>query len=141
MSSSSKRNARAVTGRVIQSRPGTGEGVTVKRLLLVSACVCLLPLAGCPYYAPPVGTVVMTPASFDRSFAAASGAMSDEGLAITVQNPANGVIVGGLDGSTVTASVRQQADGSVVVQFNSSDARDPTLLQRISRSYDRRMGR
>jgi hypothetical protein len=41
----------------------------------------------------------------------------------------------------VTASVRQQADGSVVVQFNSKDARDPTLLDRISRSYDRRMGR
>ncbi len=83
----------------------------------------------------------MVPASFDRSFAAASGAMSDEGLAITVQNPATGTVVGGLDGATVTASVRQQADGSVVVQFNSSDARDPTLLQRISRSYDRRMGR
>jgi len=36
---------------------------------------------------------------------------------------------------------RQQPDGSVVVRFNSSDARDPTLLQRISQSYDRRMGR
>ncbi|MFC0691908.1 hypothetical protein ACFFG5_07030 [Paraburkholderia humisilvae] len=83
----------------------------------------------------------MTPASFNQSFAAASGAMRDEGLAITVQDPGSGTVVGGLDGSTVTASVSQQADGSVVVQFNSSDARDPTLLARISRSYDRRMGR
>nr|WP_087733191.1 hypothetical protein [Paraburkholderia piptadeniae] len=101
----------------------------------------LLPLAGCPYYAVPPGTVITTPASFDRSFAAASGAMRDEGLSITVQDPASGTIAGGLDGATVTASVRQQADGSVVVQFNSRDARDPSLLDRISRSYDRRMGR
>jgi hypothetical protein len=40
----------------------------------------------------------------------------------------------------VTASVRQQPDGSVVVQFN-SPTRNPTLLDRISRGYDRRMGR
>ncbi|WP_346015756.1 hypothetical protein [Paraburkholderia sp. PGU19] len=67
--------------------------------------------------------------------------MHDEGLAITVQDPATGNVVGTLDGSTVTASVRQQADGSVVVQFNSTNARDPALLERISRGYDRRMGR
>jgi hypothetical protein len=83
----------------------------------------------------------MTPASFDRSFAAASGAMGDEGLAITAHDPARGTIVGELNGSTVTASVRQQTDGSVVVQFSSANAGDPTLLNRISRSYDRRMGR
>jgi hypothetical protein len=111
-------------------------------LLLVVICASLLPLTGCPYYAaPPTATVVMTPASFNQSFAAASGAMRDEGLAITVQDPGSGTIVGGLDGSTITASVSQQADGSVVVQFNSSNARDPILLQRISHSYDRRMGR
>jgi hypothetical protein len=84
---------------------------------------------------------VFRAADFDRSFAAASGAMRAEGLSITVQDPASGMIVGGLDGATVTASVRQQADGSVVVQFNSKDARDPSLLDRISRSYDRRMRR
>jgi hypothetical protein len=83
----------------------------------------------------------MTPASFDRSFAAAAGAMHDEGLTITVQDAGSGTIVGGLDGSTVTATVRRQADGSVVVQFNSGDARDPALLGRISSRYDRRMGR
>jgi hypothetical protein len=83
----------------------------------------------------------MKPASFDQSFAAASGAMRDEGLAISVQDPGSGTIVGGLNGSTVTASVSQQADGSVVVKFNSGNARDPNLLQRISSSYDRRMGR
>ncbi|MFC0401089.1 hypothetical protein [Paraburkholderia rhizosphaerae] len=82
----------------------------------------------------------MTPASFDRSFSAASGAMADQGLTITVRDPASGTIVGELRGSTVTANVSRQADGSVVVQFNSS-SRDSTLLERISRSYDRRMGR
>lgn len=112
----------------------------MKRLIVLTTFAALLPLTGCPYYVP-AGTVVMTPASFDRSFSAAAGAMSDEGLAITVQDPASGTVIGNLNGTTVTAAVRQQPDGSVVVQFNSADARDPTLLQRISRSYDRRMGR
>lgn len=111
------------------------------RLLLAAACGTLVALSACAYYPAPPGTVVMTPASFDRSFAAAAGAMHDEGLAITVQDPASGTVVGKLDSSTVTASVRSQSDGSVQVRFDSNDARDPTLLQRISRSYDRRMGR
>jgi hypothetical protein len=111
------------------------------RLLPALACGSLVALSACTYYSPPAGTVVMAPASYDRSFAAAAGAMRDEGLAITVQDPANGMVVGNAGSSVVSASVRQQADGSVEVRFDSSDARDPTLLQRISRSYDRRMGR
>ncbi|MEI5995676.1 hypothetical protein H3V53_00140 [Paraburkholderia bengalensis] len=107
----------------------------------MAACGSLLFMEGCPYYAVPAGTVVTTPASFNRSFAAAAGAMQDEGLAISVQDPGTGTIVGGIDGGVVQASVRQQADGSVVVQFDSKNARDPALLDRISRSYDRRMGR
>jgi|GEM_PF-459553 hypothetical protein len=116
------------------------RGVTLKRLLVFTMFAALLPLTGCPYYVP-AGTVVTTPASFDRSFSAAAGAMSDEGLAITVRDPASGTVVGNLNGMTVTAGIQQQPNGSVVVRFNSADARDPTLLQRISRSYDRRMGR
>jgi hypothetical protein len=116
------------------------KGLHFRRAVLAGVCACAIPLAGCYYYPPP-GTVVMTPASFDRSFSAAAGAMSDQGVALTVQDPGNGAIAGTLNGATVTASVRQQSDGSVVVQFNSSDARDPTLLDRISHSYDRRMGR
>lgn len=116
-------------------------GVVARRFMLAGVCAGLLPLAGCPYYAPPPATVVMTPASFDRSFSAAAGAMRDEGVAITVQDPGTGAIAGTVGGSTVTANVRQQSDGSVIVRFNSGDARDPSLLERISRSYDRRMGR
>jgi hypothetical protein len=107
----------------------------------IGLCVCAMALAGCPYYAPPPGTVVMTPASFERSFAAASDAMRDQGLTLSQQDPGSGTIVGALGGDVVTASVRQQADGSVVVQFNSKGARDPQLLDRISYSYERRMGR
>lgn len=45
-------------------------------------------------------------------------------------------------GTAVSANVRQEADGSVRVQLNANnDPRDPGLLQRISQSYDRRMGR
>ena len=111
------------------------------RLLHAAACVALIVLSACAYYPVPAGTVVMTPASYDRSFAAAAGAMLDEGLTLTVQDPANGSVVGQLGNSTVTANVRQQTDGSVQVRFHTSDAQDPTLLDRISRSYDRRMGR
>ncbi|MEP9328000.1 hypothetical protein PPMP20_33435 [Paraburkholderia phymatum] len=107
----------------------------------MTVCASLPLMAGCPYYAAPPGTVISAPASFNRSFAAAAGAMQDEGLSISVQDPGTGTIVGGIDGGVVQASVRQQADGSVVVQFDSKNARDPALLDRISRSYDRRMGR
>jgi len=108
---------------------------------ILAACAALATLSACPYYPYPPGTVVMTPASFDRSFSAAAGAMQDQGLAITVQDPASGTVVGTIHGGTVTATVRQQSDGSVQVRFDSSNVSDQTLLERISLSYDRRMGR
>ncbi|MFP3569852.1 hypothetical protein SB772_37920 [Paraburkholderia sp. SIMBA_030] len=67
--------------------------------------------------------------------------MRDKGLSITGQDLASGTIIGALAGDVVMTSVRPQADGSVVVRFDSKNARDPALLDRISRSYDRRMGR
>ncbi|WP_454753760.1 hypothetical protein [Cupriavidus necator] len=91
----------------------------------------MVALAGCTYYGNP---------AFDRSFYAAADAMRDQGLAITTQEPGAGTVVGTKDGDAVTASVRQQADGSVRVEFNAASQRDPGLLDRISRSYDRRMG-
>lgn len=140
MTRRSKRQPDAIMNNVIPTGSITGAGVSSRRLV-ISIYALLLPLTGCPYYAAPPGTVVMTPASFDRSFAAASGAMSDEGVAIITHDPARGALVGEANGSTVTASVRQQTDGSVIVQFSSPNAGDPSLLNRISRSYDRRMGR
>lgn len=109
-------------------------------LALACAAVALPALPGCTYYGypAPAGTV---PASYDRSFYAAADAMRDQGVVIGTQDAPSGRIVGQRGGTTVSATVGQQADGSVRVQFDSSDSRDPGLLGRISQSYDRRMGR
>jgi hypothetical protein len=42
----------------------------------------------------------------------------------------------------LTANLRTQADGSVRVQFNTvgGTAQDPQLIDRVSRSFDVRMG-
>ena len=115
----------------------------MKALIVASACAALLALPGCTYYVAP-GTPVpgyANPSPFERSFSAASGAMRDQGLAITVEDRASGTVVGRQGEGTVTATLRQQADGSVRVQFDSSGMRDPQMLDRVSRSYDQRMGR
>ena len=115
---------------------------TVRSSLASVAAGIVLTLSGCTYYVPPPGTVVPgAPASFDRSFSAASGAMRDQGLAISVEDRSSGTIVGKIESGTVTAHVRQQADGSVRVQFDATGPRDPALIERVSRSYDSRMGR
>ncbi|NOV27648.1 hypothetical protein E5S69_29625 [Cupriavidus necator] len=98
-----------------------------------------LAVSGCTYYGYPPGTAV--PASYDRSFFAAADAMRDQDVVVSTQDQAGGTVVGQRQGTGVTATVRQQPDGSVRVQFSASDSRDPGLLDRISRSYDRRMGR
>jgi len=118
------------------------EGRTMKHLAFAAACCAMLAAAGCTYYVPAAGTMVpAAPASFDRSFSAAAGAMRDQGLVVSVEDRASGTVVGKLEGGTVTATVRQQGDGSVRVQFDASGTRDPALIERVSHSYDRRMGR
>jgi hypothetical protein len=113
----------------------------MKMKMLVVAAVAAM-LSACTYYVPPPGYYPGAPANFDRSFGAASGAMRDQGLAITVEDRTAGTIVGSVGGGgTVTASVRTQADGSVRVQFDSQGVPDRTLIDRISRGYDVRMGR
>jgi hypothetical protein len=111
-------------------------------LVRAAACAGVLALSGCyvvPYGYTPVTTGA--PANYDRSFSAAAGAMRDEGVAISLEDPGRGVVVGSLNNATVTANVSRQADGSVRVQFDTKNASDATLSDRISRSYDRRMGR
>jgi len=107
------------------------------RRLLAMALGAALMLTACTYY----GVPATVPASYDRSFYAAADAMRDQGLAVSVQDQPSGRVVASNGVSTVTAIVGQQADGSVRVQFSASDSRDPGLLDRVSRSYDRRMGR
>lgn len=112
--------------------------------LTVALALAALSVAGCTVYeAAPGYYVPGAPASFDRSWAAAVGAFDDQGVRITSADRAAGVVTGDRDGIAITANVRTQADGSVRVEFNTAGAtaRDPSLIQRISSAYDRRMGR
>ncbi|MEN8205981.1 MAG: hypothetical protein ABFS24_08210 [Pseudomonadota bacterium] len=102
-------------------------------------------LAGCTYYQTAPGTYTTTsPVSkFDRSWSATVGAFADQGVRVTSEDRSAGVIQGTRDGIHVIGNVRQQGDGSVRVQFDTSGAtaRDPGLIDRITRSYQSRMGR
>jgi hypothetical protein len=82
-------------------------------------------------------------ASFDRSWNAVLGAFGDQGVSILAEDRGAGVIRGRRGAIDVTANVRQQADGSVRVEFNTAGqtGQDPQLINRVSRSYDVRMGR
>ncbi|MGB5616604.1 MAG: hypothetical protein WBM78_07185 [Desulfobacterales bacterium] len=101
-------------------------------------------ITGCSYYQAAPGTYVKKPvSSFDRSWAAAIGALRDQGVQITIEDRSAGIVRGTRNGINVTANLRTQADDSVRVEFNTSGAteRDPALIDRISQSYNRRMGR
>jgi len=115
----------------------------------VLAALAVAAMGGCYYPVPvavaPAPGVVTTsvPASFDASWSAALGAFADQGVQITSQDRGAGQIRGTRDGINIVANVRTQADGSVRVEFNTSGvtSRDPSLIDRISSAYDRRMGR
>ncbi len=101
-------------------------------------------LGGCTVYQVAPGVYAPAPASaFDRSWNAAQGAFADQGVAMLSEDRAAGVLRGRRGGIDVTANVRTQADGSVRVEFNTSGStgQDPQLINRVSQSYDNRMGR
>ena len=111
---------------------------------LVWAAALAAVVGGCVVYEVAPGTYAPAPvASFDRSWNAALGAFEDQGVPISSQDRGSGVIRGRRGGIDVTATLRTQADGSVRVELNTSGAvsQDPGLVERISRAYDRRMGR
>lgn len=110
----------------------------MKRLPLILALWATLLLAGCYYGYPPPAP---GPTSYDRSFYAAADAMRDQGVAVQTQEPTTGNITGYYGSTPVAAMIRQQADGSVRVEFQAADSRDPGLVNRITQSYQRRMGR
>lgn len=97
-------------------------------------------LAGCaaeePVSAPP-------PSTFERSWSAALMAAQDEGVRITAEDRASGVIRGYKGEQEVTINIRTQADGNVRVETSARGPKgsEPGLAGRISRAYDRRMGR
>ena len=99
-------------------------------------------LAGCVVYEP-VPTGYSRPASFDRSFNAVAAAMREQGVTITQEDRAAGVVRGTRGSIGIVGNVRSQADGSVRVQFDTSGATasDPGLIDRVTRSYNANMGR
>ena len=106
--------------------------------------VTLATVAGCVVYDPyyPYGSPP-GPSTFDRSWNAASGAMRDQGLQIMVEDRTLGVIEGRRGGINVKTRVFTQADGKVRVEFNAGGAlsEDSRLPDRLSQSYEARMGR
>jgi hypothetical protein len=103
--------------------------------------LALWQVSGCasepvPPYTPP-------PNTFDRAWSAAIGAARDEGVQISSEDRASGTILGSSGEQEVTINIRSQADSSVRMEFSARGPKgsDPGLAARISRAYDRRMGR
>jgi hypothetical protein len=107
-------------------------------LLLV---IGLTTLPGCVVYEP-VPAAPM-PSTYDRAWSAALSAAQEEGVRIVSEDRVSGTILGNRDQQEVTILLRSQADGSVRVEISSRGPKgsDPGLAGRISRAYDRRMGR
>lgn len=114
----------------------------MNRKLRWSVILAATVVLGACYYTP----VVVAPQEtlqdrFERSWAAASGAMYDQGLTITSQDRGAGTIRGERGGVVITATVQTMADGSIQVKFNSANDRaDPSLVDRVTNSYLRRKG-
>jgi hypothetical protein len=83
------------------------------------------------------------PSKFDRAWNAAIAAAQDEGVRLISEDRSTGVITGSRGDLDVIISVRTQADGSVRVELSARGpaGSDRELAERISRAYDRRMGR
>ena len=98
-------------------------------------------LAGCTTYETPPPPP--PPSPFDRAWNAALGAAQDEGVRVTSADRVTGVIRGYRDQQEVTINLQTQADGNVRVELGARGPKgsDPGLAGRISRAYDKRMGR
>ena len=103
--------------------------------------VALWQVSGCA--SEPVPTYTPPPNTFDRAWSAAIGAARDEGVQILSEDRASGTIIGSRGEQEVTINIRSQADGSVRMEFSARGPKgsDPGLAGRISRTYDRKMGR
>jgi len=115
-------------------------------ILILALAVAIA--GGCTYYQAAPGTYTTTSSTasvskFDRSWSATVGAFADQGVRVTSEDRGAGVIQGTRSGIHVTGDVQQQADGSVRVQLDTSGdtSQDPGLIDRITQSYQRRMGR
>ncbi len=109
-------------------------------LRLAAAMAIALGMTACVVYDyPPYG--YSQPASaYERAWNNAIGAMTDSGVQVVNADRNGGLIEGHRGGITVKARLIAQADGAVRVEFNANGAlsEDPSLPDRISRSYDAR---
>ena len=122
-----------------RSRDHVRSIVGAGMLRVAAVAVAAMPLAACVVYEP---VPVQAPSTYDRAWAAAIGAMQDQGVAINDQDRAAGVLRGARGPTGVTAVVRTRPDGRVQVEFNTTGtSSDPGLVERIGESYNRRMGR
>ena len=96
--------------------------------------------AGCTTYEPPPSP---PPSPFDRAWNAALGAAQDEAVQVTSSDRVSGVIRGYRAQQEVTIKLQTQADGNVRIEMSARGPKgsEPGLAERISRAYDRRMGR
>ena len=116
----------------------------VRRTIAVLALAGTAMLGSCAVYQTAPGVYAPArPSAFERSWNAALGAFQDQGLTISSADRSTSTIRGHRGGTELTANLRTQADGSVRVQFNTvgGSAQDPQLIDRVSRSFDVRMGR
>jgi hypothetical protein len=107
-------------------------------LLLAAAFATVLAFTGCVVYEPPP-----QPSTYDRAYNAMLGAMSDQGVKLTDANPSTGILTGTRGNITVIATVARRPDGSAQVEFKTRGniSEDATLINRITSSYNARMGR
>jgi len=116
---------------------------SVSRPAVAIAVALGLFLSGCTVYQTAPGVYAPAPPSaFDRAWEAARGAAYDEGVTVTSEDRSRGVIVGRRGAFDVTLSLFTQADGSVRVSIKTRgpEGQDPTLNQRLTAAYNRRMG-
>ncbi|NOQ63818.1 MAG: hypothetical protein GQ582_04845 [Methyloprofundus sp.] len=113
------------------------------KILMIAVTAILLTGCQAAYYPPAYTVAQASPSKFDRSWSAVNGAFADQGVKITYQDYNTGVIQGTANGVNVSASLSRQANGSVRVQFNKTgnSQQAPMMMQGITNSYNRRMGR
>ncbi len=116
--------------------------LSLNRWALPLLCAALL--GACVAY-PVSYTAVPAPgpSTFDRSWDAALAAAGDSGVRVTSADRATGRITGQKGPAAVTIDIQSLPDGRVQVAFNApgSTETNPTLADRLSGAYNRRMGR
>ena len=120
------------------------RSISSRARAIARACAwAFLALAPAACYVAPYPYGYTVPASFDRSFNAVVGAMADNGMQILMEDRPAGRAVGRRGGIDLTGTVMPQGDGSVRVEFTTSGAtaQDPGLIDRVTQSYNARMGR